>query len=270
MCRLAAYLGPAIPLENIIVRPRHSLLVQSQGAREAKMAVNGDGFGFAWYAPGAPEPGQYRDVLPAWSDGNLTSLCRLLTAPLFIAHVRASTTGETSRTNCHPFVSGVWSFAHNGQIGDFERLRRPLEALLPDPLYLQRRGTTDSEVLFLLMLADGLDGDPKGAVEAALARLYDAFAAQGSTPFLRLTCVFADGRQVHGFRHATDGFAPSLYLATRLDHGGRALASEPLDGDGPHWQRVPEDTLVTLSESGASLAPLALPEAATAGLARAV
>ena len=35
MCRLAAYTGPEIPLENIIVVPRHSLLEQSQSATEA-------------------------------------------------------------------------------------------------------------------------------------------------------------------------------------------------------------------------------------------
>lgn len=47
MCRLAAYLGPRRPLADVIVAPRHSLLVQSQDAQEAKLAVNGDGFGIA-------------------------------------------------------------------------------------------------------------------------------------------------------------------------------------------------------------------------------
>ena len=49
MCRLSAYLGPEIPLQNIVVLPKHSLLEQSQAATEAKLAVNGDGFGVAWY-----------------------------------------------------------------------------------------------------------------------------------------------------------------------------------------------------------------------------
>ena len=38
MCRIAAYVGPEIPLENIIVRPKHSLLAQSQNATEAKLS----------------------------------------------------------------------------------------------------------------------------------------------------------------------------------------------------------------------------------------
>jgi predicted glutamine amidotransferase len=49
--------------------------------------------------------------------------------------VRASTGGATSRTNCHPFVAGRWSFMHNGQIGGFERLRCRLESEISDDLY---------------------------------------------------------------------------------------------------------------------------------------
>ena len=90
MCRIAAWIGPEIALEEVIVRPEHSLLTQSQHATEAKLAVNGDGFGIAWYRPGEMRPGVYRDVLPAWSDGNLLSLCRMIHATLFLGHVRAS------------------------------------------------------------------------------------------------------------------------------------------------------------------------------------
>ena len=99
MCRIAAYTRPAIPLENIVVRPAHSLLTQSQHANEAKLAVNGDGFGIAWYGDDT-RPGLYRDVLPSWADGNLLSLCRMMRSSQFIAHVRAGTVGETSRANC--------------------------------------------------------------------------------------------------------------------------------------------------------------------------
>jgi glutamine amidotransferase len=64
-----------------------------------------------------------------------------------LAHVRASTGGASSRANCHPFVSGRWSFMHNGQISGFEKLRRRLEGGISDALYDQRQGTTDSELV---------------------------------------------------------------------------------------------------------------------------
>ncbi len=252
MCRIAAYSGPAIPLENIIVRPAHSLLSQSQHALEAKLAVNGDGFGIAWYGQDAA-PGLYRDVLPAWADGNLTSLCRMVRSSLFIGHIRASTVGETSRANCHPFTHGRWAFCHNGQVPQFPRIRRRLESLLPDDLYAQRRGTTDSEVIFLLMLAHGLDRDPA----ASLAATLDAIGPAADEGPIRLTLVFSDGVRLFAFRHASDGKCPTLYASGVLDHGGRAIASEPLCGHPERWTAVPADTLCTLGPAGLELSAAA-------------
>jgi predicted glutamine amidotransferase len=244
MCRLAAYLGPAIALEEIIVAPDHSLLEQSQHASEAKLAVNGDGFGFAWYDEAA-EPGLYRDVLPAWSDGNLPSLCRMIRSRLFLAHVRASTAGETSRVNCHPFAHKNWSFMHNGQVPDIHRIRRPLEAMLPDDLYALRRGTTDSELIFLLLLTFGLSDDPVSAVDKVLQTLVDQSCYGAGKDAVRLTCVFSDGQAVYAFRHASDDRHPTLYLQAG-EGGGWTLASEPLDGDPVSWTEVEPDVLVRL------------------------
>lgn len=239
MCRLAAYSGPPIPLENIIVQPRHSLLDQSRHASEAKLAVNGDGFGIAWYDRDRA-PGLYRDVLPAWADSNLTNLCRMVRSRLFIAHVRASTVGETSRQNCHPFTYGRWSFCHNGQVPHLPSIRRDMEQALPDHLYAARQGSTDSEMIFLTLLANGLDDDPQRAFEKTIASI-----GQGPSP-VKLTCVLSDGQSVFGFRHASSGSAPTLYVSGRLDNGGRAFASEPLDGES--WGTVPQDQVVTLTE----------------------
>ena len=240
MCRIAAYQGPAIPIENIVVRPRHSLLEQSQHATEAKLAVNGDGFGIGWYADDGG-PGIYRDVLPAWADDNLVNLCRMVRSPLFIAHIRASTMGETVRVNCHPFSSGRWTFCHNGQIPHFPAIRRRLEAALPDDLYAARRGTTDSEMIFLTLLANGLDHDPATAMSTTLAAI-----GTGDAGPVKLTCVFSDGVRLFGFRHASAGQAPTLYASGVLDNGGRALASEPLCGMAEKWDALPTDTVVTL------------------------
>lgn len=90
--------------------PRHSLLTQSLHAIEAKLSINGDGFGISWYSEGQA-PGLYRDVLPAWADDNLTQLCRMVRSQLFDAHNCASTVGETSRANCHPFPMAAGRFA---------------------------------------------------------------------------------------------------------------------------------------------------------------
>ncbi|PJI93048.1 glutamine amidotransferase [Yoonia maricola] len=257
MCRIAAYTGPDIPLENIIVRPAHSLLEQSQHATEAKLAVNGDGFGISWY--GAYEtPGLYRDVLPAWADDNLINLCRMVRSHHFIAHIRASTVGETSRANCHPFTFGKWSFCHNGQIPHFKAIRRRMLAALPDYLFDAMQGTTDSEMIFLILLANGLEDDPAEAMRATL----DQIGPMGEDGPTKLTCVFSDGQSLYAFRHASSGQAPSLYASGILDNGGRSLASEPLCGVALRWTEVPTDTICILTADGLTMTPLTAQAAA--------
>ncbi len=244
MCRWAAYIGEPTYLEDIVTAPSHSLIDQSHHALEAKTPTNGDGFGIAWYGDRA-EPGTYRDILPAWSDPNLKSLCRQIRSPLFLAHVRASTGGATSRSNCHPFTAGRWAFMHNGQIGGFDRLRRRLESTLPDAIYDRMEGSTDSELFFLLMQANGLDDDPRRAGELTAAQIVGASQEVGVQPHLRLTCAFSDGENLYGIRYATDAFAPTLYIGE--PSGGRCLVSEPYDKEKRSWRSVPAGSFVTLS-----------------------
>lgn len=249
MCRWAAYFGPETFLEDIISCPCHSLVAQSHDAHEAKTRTNGDGFGVAWYG-NRTEPGLYRDILPAWSDQNLHSLARQIRSRLFLAHVRASTGGLTSRSNCHPFVSGRWSFMHNGQIGNFERLRRRLESHLSDDVYNQKHGATDSELIFLLLLEFGLDGDPVGAMQRMVSVVVEEAKRAGVPPFLRLTAAFSEGHQLYAIRYATDAFAPTLYTATLAPSSGICVVSEPLDGEAANWMAVPANSFVTVTKRG--------------------
>jgi len=126
MCRWLAYSGPEIYLEDLIIKPSRSLLVQSRFAREnyvknmpglpdGAFPTNGDGFGVAWYGE-REHPGLYRDLRPAWSDRNLVNLAEQIKSGLFLAHLRAAYHGLVQRTNSHPFRHGCWTFQHNGEI----------------------------------------------------------------------------------------------------------------------------------------------------------
>lgn len=253
MCRWAAYRGTPIPLEQIVSAPGHSLIDQSHHANQAKTATNGDGFGIAWYGE-RPEPGLYRDVLPAWSDCNLKSLARQIRSPLFLAHVRASTGGATSRDNCHPFVQGRWSFMHNGQIAGFEQIRRPMEAALSDKHYRARHGTTDSELLFLLALEFGLETDPAGAFAEAIRFALAESARAGIRELVRFTAAFSDGDALYAIRYATDAHAPTLYSAPMCGGLGHCLVSEPFLDTDAKWHEIPAGSLVTLTTNGLSSA----------------
>jgi predicted glutamine amidotransferase len=252
MCRIATYIGPSISIENIVTAPLHSLLSQSRYANESKVEWSGDGFGVAWYGQ-REEPGLYRECLPAWSDENLISMCRTVQSHLFIAHVRASTTGETMRANCHPFSYKKWCFAHNGQIGGFSAMQRELEALLCDEFYNIRRGTTDSELLFLLMLQFGIEDSPISACNKVIHTIEDKRRKLEISEPLRLTFVFSNGNQLYGVRYASDKFCPTLYLSGILDNGGVSLSSEPLDGNSENWTMVEPATMIEISSGNTAV-----------------
>ncbi|MFW8593074.1 class II glutamine amidotransferase [Cribrihabitans neustonicus] len=250
MCRWAAYIGADIFLEDIVTRPAHSLIVQSQSAAKCKTATNGDGFGVAWYGTRS-EPGLYRDVLPAWSDTNLRALAHQVRSGLFLAHVRASTGSAISRNNCHPFAAGRWSFMHNGQVGGFERFRRYADMCIPDALYEHRKGATDSEVLFLLALQEGLDTGPKAALERAVARMEALSRERGSTPHMRLSVAMSDGERLFAARYSSDHIAPSVFYRWCPQLGGWAVVSEPLEDTGAAWNELKPGQFLTLSREGA-------------------
>lgn len=244
MCRLAAWMGPPIRVEDLIHKPVHSLIDQSQAATESKMAVNGDGYGFAWYADDG-RLGVYKDVLPAWGDGNLASLSAMIESNLILAHVRASTYGAVSRNNCHPFKHGRWSFMHNGQIAQFVQHRRRLEALLSDDKYELRSGNTDSELLFLLLLDNGLDTDVTKAWLTVLEMLQHV-TAESNKPN-RITSVFSDGKRLFAMRYASDHKSPTLYTKQAANQGV-VLASEPFEPDSPTWVAIQENCLMEYCE----------------------
>ncbi len=236
MCRFLAYCGEPVLLETLVCTPCHSLIAQSMHASEAKTEINGDGFGVGWYGE-RTEPGRYCEVRPAWSDENLQSICSQVRSPLFFAHVRAATGTSVSRANCHPFKAGRFLFMHNGQVGDWPRLRRKVEGMIPDALYATRMGTTDSEAIFLAALAQGLEEDSVAAFRTVLHAIRDAMAAAGVTAPLRFTATWTDGERVWAVRWASDDKPPSLYW--RLSDGGLIIVSEPVDAERALWHPVP-------------------------------
>ncbi|UZD92145.1 class II glutamine amidotransferase [Cognatishimia activa] len=251
MCRWAAYIGEPIFLEDIITLPEHSLVAQSMEATECKTATNGDGFGISWYGA-RPEPGLYRDVYPAWSDQNLKAIAHHVQSPLFLSHVRASTGSCITRNNCHPFAAKEWTFMHNGQVGGFEKFRKAADMAIADEHYAFRKGSTDSEVLFLLALGLGLDRDPIGAMEKAVGKLETLSRETGVTPHMRLSAAFSDGQSLYAARYSSDHIAPSVYYRYSETRKGWAVVSEPLETEESGWTALEPGKLLKIDNSGAT------------------
>jgi len=123
MCRLVAYLGSPILTDEIIVKPKNSLVHQSIAAAEADYPVNGDGFGIGWYRPDIrKEPGLFKSIYPAWNDKNLLNNASFIQTNCFFAHVRAATVGDVSYENTHPFSYNEFLMMHNGGIENFDKI----------------------------------------------------------------------------------------------------------------------------------------------------
>ncbi|KAJ5082558.1 hypothetical protein N7532_011601 [Penicillium argentinense] len=185
MCRFLIYKGlNEIRLSKLVTEPSHSILTQSYDSRlrlDNRRPVNGDGFGVGFYTDPklGPEPCIFTSTLPAWNCENLERLASKTCSNLIFAHVRATTEGALADNNCHPFQHQTLMWMHNGGIGGFQYIKRPLADSLADKWYLGVKGGTDSEWSFALFLdlleKEGVDPSsdpgPEGFGQAVLRRV---------------------------------------------------------------------------------------------------
>jgi glutamine amidotransferase len=257
-----AYSGAPVALEELLFKPKHSLIDQSMSSHSLETPTNGDGFGVGWY-DARGRAGLYRSIRPAWNDFNLREIATLTESSLFLAHVRATSQATVQETNCHPFRHGRWLFVHNGEILEIEKIRRELLFKIDSRLFPEVQGTTDSEVMFFLALTFGLESDPIGAVQNMAGFVEDVARKNAVTDPLWMTLGFSDGRKLYGVRYASDGDAPTLYhsramedlyrlnpaLRERFSADSRAIVSEPLGEVAAGWTEIPQST-VAIVERG--------------------
>jgi glutamine amidotransferase len=257
MCRWLAYSGSPILLEELLLKPAHSLIDQSLHSKLGATTTNGDGFGIGWY--GAEDtPGVFHSVEPAWNDHNLRELAQHLTSPLVFAHIRASTGSAIQQTNCHPFRNGRWLWMHNGLIREFNSVKRDLAFAVDPSLYPLIEGSTDSELFFYLALSLGLEDDPPSAVERAVGFIEATGHAHGVEHPVQMTVATSDGVSLWAFRYSSERNSRSLFYSTdvetlraqypdhpvlhKLSAETRLVVSEPLGDLAGAWNEVPEST----------------------------
>ncbi|NIF83965.1 class II glutamine amidotransferase [Comamonas sp. Tr-654] len=274
MCRWLAYTGNPVSLETMLFHARHSLIDQSLHSRFGATTTNGDGFGLGWYQHPHEMPFRYRCIQPAWHDHNLRELSRAVSAPMFLAHVRAATHTPVQETNCHPFRHRRWMFMHNGMIEDFPRVRRDLLVAIDPQFFNSLEGSTDSEAMFLLAMSFGLEHSPVPAI-ARMAGFVEATArSHGIAHPLSMTVCASDGEQLVAVRYASEGQSPrSLYHSTSFKHlhalypddpriaavGDDAylIVSEPLVDLPLAWAQVPESTAIVVRGTQIDYLPFA-------------
>jgi predicted glutamine amidotransferase len=257
VCRWLAYSGSPILLEELIYKPKHSLIDQSLHSQLGATTTNGDGFGLGWYGIG-DTPGVFHSVEPAWNDRNLRELAGHIESSLVFAHIRSSTGTAVQQTNCHPFRHGRWLWMHNGALGDFQRVKRELALAVDPSLYPAIEGSTDSELFFFLALTLGLEDDPHRALQDAVGFIEATGRKHDVEHPVQMTVATTDGESIWAFRYSSRGSARSLYFSTevstlrmlypdderlaRVDDEARLVVSEPLGDLMGAWNEVPESS----------------------------
>ena len=123
MCRLYGFQATEpTRLECSLVRAQNALMAQSVMDREG--LTHGHGWGVAEHPDGLPFV--EKQAWAAYHGEHFKKTAARLYSRMAVAHVRRATVGAPGLENTHPFVHGVWLFAHNGTVPNFEQVRSSL------------------------------------------------------------------------------------------------------------------------------------------------
>ena len=255
MCRLYGFrANEPTKVECSLVHAQNALMAQSR--RDLAGLTHGHGWGVAEHPDGVPLV--EKQAWAAYHGERFKKTAARVYARSVIAHVRRATVGPPALENTHPFVHGVWLFAHNGTVPNFDRLRdRLIEAL--DPLHRNEiRGTTDSEHVFryLLTLWERNPGAPLlETLRMGLEQIVAWSREIDREARISLNVLWTDGDRMVGSRLGRtlwylerDGIVPcEICGKSHVHHDPKQayraveIASEPLTGED--WLNVPDATV---------------------------
>lgn len=252
MCRFLAYTAdrPLAAL-GLLFHDRNALVTQS--CCDVEGEKHGDGWGLGWYSDATPQ--LVKRPTAASDDPLFRSTAGSVTARLAIGHVRQASVGQLSEENSHPFTFGPWLFAHNGTVEGFDQVKPLLEAEIGPALLAHRRGTTDSELVFLWILAllaregHALDrplvdpGDLVPVMCEALMRLANMSEQTNASETSKLNFLMSDGRLLLATRwnHSLHWLDESNSVMRRV-----VIASEPI-GEAA-WREMPDRSILLIDE----------------------
>ncbi len=145
MCRLFGF-------KSVLQSHIHESLVSADNAIGKLSEEHPDGWGVAYYVENSPHI--IKSANKAIEDKIFQKVSGVVSSHTVLAHVRNATLGEKSVLNTHPFQYGPWVFAHNGNIKDFKEHKTALMMLIAPRFIRFILGTTDSEVLFFILLTE--------------------------------------------------------------------------------------------------------------------
>lgn len=144
MCRIFGF-------RSVLFSKVHTSLVSAENALMGQSKRHPDGWGLAYYI--ADTPHVVKSTVTAESDDLFKHVSGIVTSQTVLAHIRKATHGKLTLLNTHPFQYGRWTFAHNGNIKQFDDVKQALLAEVVKEYKPYCLGETDSEVVFHLILS---------------------------------------------------------------------------------------------------------------------
>lgn len=160
MCRVVAYLGESVLLDDLLFKSDSSLMKQTYAPQMLKL-LNLAGFGMAAWEPTShnPEvPFIYKTVSVPFFDRNLKVLAQKLRPTCLVAHVRGVISDPSAKVNIqnvHPFQYRGFklAMAHNGDLADMDKMKFHLLEYIKPEIAQKIEGTTDSEWIYALLMS---------------------------------------------------------------------------------------------------------------------
>lgn len=143
MCRIFGF-------RSVLFSKVHSSLVSAENALMGQSSRHPDGWGLVYYI--ADTPHVVKSTVTAESDFLFKHVSGIVTSQTVLAHIRKATHGKLTLLNTHPFQYGRWTFAHNGNIKNFDLVKKNLLEEVSKEMRPFCLGETDSEVIFHLIL----------------------------------------------------------------------------------------------------------------------
>ena len=292
MCRVLIYLGEQALVENLLHKPDNSLVKQSYSPQHMQYIQNLAGFGMvAW------DNNSYKSRIPFYYkteelpffDFNLKRLSAKLHVNCLLAHVRGVEYSEkeiVNLQNTHPFLYDGYTlaFAHNGALAQIDKIRMDLLKEIKPEIAKNIQGTTDSELMYALLLSQFRDISETSNISAVRESLYQTlkvirkirdkhkiFTASPVNLFITNGKFVVITRFAYDYGHLPEDLSSRSQLYHNLDYhslwytygekfgfynqeykmkGGDkrtsiSFASEPLTQDTTTWIEVPEYSMVS-------------------------
>jgi len=145
MCRLFGF-------RSVIQSQVHQSLVHAENALEIQSNKHPDGWGVSYYLSGSPHV--IKSEKTAIDDNIFKRVSGIVSSETVVAHLRNATLGQINILNTHPFQFGKWIFAHNGNLKNFDEHKDTIYRKICPNLRRFILGTTDSEMIFFLILTN--------------------------------------------------------------------------------------------------------------------